>query len=569
MVENEGPSEAWDLEVDVLVVGTGAGAMTAALKAHDEGGDVLLIEKTSQYGGSSAMSSCLLWIPDNHLMPGLGIEDSREEAMEYLRGTTDGIVSDVRLEAFCENGPKMLRYLTDETRVELVGLPEYPDYYPAVKGSKPGGRSVEPQHFDAKLLGDDFLNLRAQNLQMQVIGRLGMTAVEARLVLTGQPGGMMLFMKLIFKYLLDIPWRFRSRRDRNPSGGNALIGMLRLSLKDRGIPLWLDTPARDLVIEDGRVVGMEVERNGQSFRIRARKGVILGAGGFEANQAMREKNLPNPTRAEWTCGNPGNTGDVIEMGVKAGAAVGLMDDAWWGPTSVVPGEEQARMLVIEKSLPGSILVSAKGRRFVNEAAPYIDIVNAMYRTHEAGDPCVPAFFVFDAHYRKKYMCGPVLQRTPDFMIRKLFRNGYMRRANTLEELAREIGVDPEGLKESVTKNNEYARTGIDPDFQRGANIYDQYYGDLAVEPNPCLGPIGEAPFYAIEAFAGELGTKGGLMVDEFARVVTTAGEPIDGLFAIGNCSSAVMGRSYPGAGATIGPATTFGYVAAQEAMRKS
>jgi 3-oxosteroid 1-dehydrogenase len=163
----------------------------------------------------------------------------------------------------------------------------------------------------------------------------------------------------------------------------------------------------------------------------------------------------------------------------------------------------------------------------------------------------------------------VLQRTPDFMIRKLFRNGYMKRANTLEELAREIGVDAEGLKESVAKNNEYARTGIDLEFQRGANIYDQYYGDLAVEPNPCLGPIGEAPFYAIEAFAGELGTKGGLMVDEFARVVTSTGEPIDGLYAIGNCSSAVMGRSYPGAGATIGPATTFGYVAAAEAMRNN
>ena len=217
MVEDESANQGWDEEVDVLVVGSGAGAMTAALRAHDEGGEVLLIEKTSQYGGSSAMSSCLLWIPENHLMPGLGIEDNREDAMEYLRGTTKGDVAEVRLEAFCENGPRMLRYLVEKTRVDVVGLPEYPDYYPAVEGSKPGGRSVEPQHFNAKLLGEDFLNLRAQNLQMQVIGRLGMTAVEARMVLTGQPGGMMLFTKLILKYLMDIPWRFRSRRDRNPS----------------------------------------------------------------------------------------------------------------------------------------------------------------------------------------------------------------------------------------------------------------------------------------------------------------------------------------------------------------
>ena len=568
MVEDESANQGWDEEVDVLVVGSGAGAMTAALRAHDEGGEVLLIEKTSQYGGSSAMSSCLLWIPENHLMPGLGIEDNREDAMEYLRGTTKGDVAEVRLEAFCENGPRMLRYLVEKTRVDVVGLPEYPDYYPAVEGSKPGGRSVEPQHFNAKLLGDDFLNLRAQNLQMQVIGRLGMTAVEARMVLTGQPGGMMLFTKLILKYLMDIPWRFRSRRDRNPSGGNALIGMLRLSLRDREIPLWLNTPARDIVIEDGQVVGMEVEKDGKTFRIRARKGVILAAGGFEANQIMREKYLPNPTRAEWTCGNPGNTGDVIEMGIKAGAAVGLMDDAWWGPTSVVPGEEQARMFVIEKSLPGSILVSQSGKRFVNEAAPYIDIVNAMHKTHEAGDPCVPAFFIFDAEYRKKYMCGPVLQRTPDFMIQKLFRDGYMKKGRTLDELAQQIGVDAEGLKDSVAKNNEYAKSGVDPDFHRGANIYDQYYGDLAVEPNPCLGPIGDGPYYAIEAFAGELGTKGGLMVDELARVVRASGEAVPGLYAIGNCSSAVMGRSYPGAGATIGPATTFGYIAANHAMNE-
>ena len=563
---SEGTLGNWDHEVDVLVVGTGAGGMTAALKARDEGGDVLLIEKTEQYGGSSAMSSCLLWVPNNHLMPGLGIDDNPEDALDYLKGTTKGEVAEARLLAFRDTGPKMLRYLAEKTRVVLVGLPDYPDYYPAVKGSKPGGRSVEPDHFDAKLLGEDFLNMRSQNLQMQVIGRLGMTAVEARMVLTGQPGGMALFAKLIFKYIMDIPWRFRSRRDRNPSGGNALIGMLRISLRDRDVPVWLETPARDIVIEDGRVVGLEVEKDGQSFRIKARKGVIFAAGGFEGNQIMRDKYLPNPTRREWTCGNAANTGDVIEMGIKAGAAVGLMDDAWWGPTSVVPGEEQARMLVIEKSLPGTILVSQKGKRFVNEAAPYGDIVNAMYRTHTPEEACVPAFFIFDAQYRKKYMCGPVLQSTPDFMIGKLFRQGYMKRADTLDELAQQLGVDAEGLKASVAKNNEYAKTGVDPDFHRGDNIYDRYYGDAKVKPNPCLGPIGKPPYYAIEAFAGELGTKGGLMVDERARVVTSSGEVIPGLYAVGNCSSAVMGRSYPGAGGTIGPAATFGYIAALDAM---
>jgi 3-oxosteroid 1-dehydrogenase len=344
--------------------------------------------------------------------------------------------------------------------------------------------------------------------------------------------------------------------------------MLRISLRDRDVPLWLKTPARDLVLEDGRVTGLVAEKDGQPFRIRAVRGVVFAGGGFEGSQAMREKYLPNPTRAEWTAGNPHNTGDVIEMGTRVGAAVQLMDDAWWGPTSVVPGEEQARMLVIEKSLPGSILVSKAGKRFVNEAAPYIDIVNAMYRTHGSGDPCVPAYFVFDATYRKKYMCGPILQGSamPDWMVRRFFRSGYLKKSDTLESLARQIGVDAEGLRASVAKNNEYARTGKDLDFQRGDNIYDRYYGDAQVEPNPCLGPIEKPPFYAIDAVAGDLGTKGGLLTDERARVLTAGGEVVPGLYAIGNCSAAVMGRSYPGAGATIGPACTFGYIAACDAM---
>jgi 3-oxosteroid 1-dehydrogenase len=539
----------WDHEVDVLVVGTGAGAMVAALRAHDQGGSALLIEKTDRYGGSSAMSSCLLWIPNNHLMAGIGVPDSPEEAWEYLEGTTAGVVSEDRLRAYLDMAPKALQWLTENTHVELIALPEYPD-------------------FDARLLGDDFLSMRAQNLQMQVMGRLGMTAVEARAMLTGQPGGMTLFIKLWIKYALDIPWRFRSKRDRNPSGGNALIGMLRLSLMDRDIPLWLNAPARELIVEEGRLTGVAVEREGRTVRVRARRGVILAAGGFEGSQRMREKHLPNPTRREWTCGNPHNTGDLIEMGMQLGAGVDLMDDAWWGPTTVVPGEEQARMLVIEKCLPGSVLVNKRGERFVNEGAPYIDIVNAMYEKHSPETPCVPAYLVFDATYRKKYICGPLLQGSaqPDWMARKLLNQGYLKKSATLEGLAAQLGVDAEGLKATVEKNNAYAVTGKDLEFQRGDSTYDRYYGDAKVEPNPCLGPIEKPPFYAIEAFAGDLGTKGGLKTDARARVLAESGEVIPGLYAIGNCSSSVMGRSYPGAGGTIGPATTFGYVAASDAM---
>jgi len=557
-----------DHEVDVLVVGSGAGAMTAALRAHDGGARVLLIEKTDRYGGASAMSSCVLWIPNNHLMPETGVDDSPEEAFAYLAGTTAGVVAEDRLRAFLDAGPRAVRYLVDDTRVRVAALPEYPDYYPRVEGSKPGARSLEPCHFDARLLGDDFLLMREQNPQMQVMQRLAMTVAEARAVLTGQPGSMALFARLLIQYALDIPFRFRSKRDRNLAMGNALIGMLRVSLRDRDIPLWLQTPAQELVVENGRVVGVVALREGKPCRIRAERAVILAAGGFEGSQAMREKYLPVPSRAEWTCANRDNTGDPINMGISIGAGLDLMDDAWWGPVTVAPGEPFARMFVIEKSLPGAILVNDLGERFVNEGAPYIDVVNAMYTQHHAGTPCVPAHLVFDATFRKKYICGPLLQASvqPDWLVRKLFRIGYVKRADTLEELARQLGVDAAGLAETVQKHNEYARTGQDLAFGRGDTIFDRYYGDAEVGPNPCLAPIETPPFYAMEAYPGELGTKGGLRTDANARVLRETDEVISGLYAIGNCSSSVMGRSYPGAGATIGPAITFGFVAASHAL---
>lgn len=560
---------SFDHHVDVLVVGSGAGAMTAALRAHDAGGRTLVIEKTDRYGGASAMSSCVLWIPNNDLMAEAGVPDSPEEAFDYLTGTIDGRVPEDRLRAYLDAGPRALRYLMDRTRVRVTALPEYPDYYPRVAGSKPGARSLEPCHFDARLLGDEFLRMRDQNPQMQVMGRLAMTVSEARAVLTGQPGSMALFARLMFKYALDLPFRFRSKRDRNLAMGNALIGMLRLSLRDRGVPLWLETPARELVVEDGRVVGVVAQREGRPIRIRADRGVILAAGGFEGSQAMREKYLPHPTSVEWTCANRHNTGDPINMGLAIGAGVDLMDDAWWGPVTVPLGESFARMFVIEKSLPGAILVNDRGERFVNEGAPYIDVVNAMYAQHHSGTPCVPAHLIFDSTFRKKYICGPLLQATvqPDWMARKLFRVGYVKRADTLDGIAGQLGIDAAGLAKTVHKLNDYARTGQDLEFGRGDTDFDRYYGDAEVGPNPCLAPIVTPPFYAIEAYPGELGTKGGLRTDARARVLSETGEPIPGLYAIGNCSSSVMGRSYPGAGATIGPAITFGFVAASDALQ--
>jgi len=559
--------ETWDEEFDLLVIGSGAGAMTTGIVAHDRRASVLLIEKSDRYGGSSAMSGGSLWIPQSHFMGEAGIEDSREDALAYLEEITAGEVDQAKLEAYVDTAPEAVRYLADHAQLRMYSMPAYPDYYPRAKGSKPGGRSLDPETFDARGLGDDLLSMRNQNLQMLVMGRMFMTIPESRTMLTRAPGWIGLLMRLVVRYILDLPWRFKSKRDRFLAMGNSLVGMLRQAILDRGIRLWLETGAREFIVEDGKVVGVVAEREGQSLRIRARKGVVIAAGGFEGNQAMREKYLPGPTRVEWTCANKSNTGDLIELARDLGAGIEFMDEGWWGPVTVAPGEENARMLVIEKSLPGSVMVNKLGKRFVNEAAPYIDVVNAQYAddSHEA--PCVPCYLVFDARFRKSYPVGPMLPgaQQPDFFMGQMLRDGYLKKANTVRELAEKMEVDAENLEATIARCNEFAKTGKDLDFGRGDTVFDQYYGDENVKPNPCLAPIVEAPFYGMEAYPGELGTKGGIRTDARARVLTEAGDVIPGLYAIGNSSSPVMGRTYAGAGAPLGPATTFGYIAARDA----
>lgn len=567
-MSNDGQATNWDHTVDLLVIGSGAGAMTAALFSHDRGAKVLIIEKDEYYGGSTAMSGGALWIPNNHLMEGVDVKDTPEEALTYLKHITEGVVPDERLEAYVKYGPEMVKDLCEKSQIELQALPQYADYYPEVQGGKSGARTIEPVTFDARRLGKDFYQLREPALQTLIMKRIAQTAKQGHVLLCQSPGWKGLMFKLMASYWFDIGGRFKTKRDRNLTLGNALIGMLRLSLLERDVPLWLETPAREFIVEDGRVVGVMAEKEGQAVRIRATRGVVLGAGGFESNAEMRKKYLPNPTEAAWTCGSPCNTGDVINMGVALGAALELMDDAWWGPTTVVPGEDQARMLVVEKSLPGCMFVNRKGDRFVDEAAPYIDIVNAMYRVNTPEAPSVPAYMVFDANYRKKYICGPIMPsaQQPDWMLPKEYKQGYLYKDDTLEGLAEQMGIDAKGLQATIEKMNTYAETGKDLDFKKGDSLYDRYYGDPRIEPNPCLASIDKPPFYGLEIQAGDLGTKGGLKTDARARVLNEAGDVIPGLYAVGNCSGSVMGHTYPGAGSTIGPAMTFGYVAAMDAV---
>lgn len=560
----------WDHTVDVLVIGSGAGAMVAALTAHDRGASTLLIEKSDLYGGSSAKSGGGLWIPNNHLMREAGLEDSPTAAMDYLKAVTRGIEPEDRLQAFVQYAPEMLRYLAERTRFKPQCMRKYPDYYPGRPGWRGGGRGLESAYFDARSLGAaEFQRMLAYPGAL-MMGRYNVTINDAHDMLTRHPGWAKNTLKVFGKYWLDLPWRFRSRRCRDLAAGAALVASLRRSLMDRDIPLWLGTPARDLVCEGGRVTGVVAERGGRALRIGAKRGVVLAAGGFESNQALRQRYLPQPTDTAWTIGNAHNTGDALTLGQAVGAKIDFMATCCWMPISPVPGWESPISILFERTLPGGYIVNRRGARFVNEALPYIDAVEGIYASNRPEAPTVPSWLICDADFRRKYPFGPLLPANaqPDWMVPRRLRS-FMTKADSLDELARLTGIDAAGLKDTVTKVNQYARTGVDLDFHRGDSAYDRFYGDPAVGPNPTLGPVEKPPFYAMSVYPGDLGTTGGLKTDVHARVVTEKGDAIPGIYAVGNCSASAIAGTYPGPGSTLGPATTFAYIAARHLTQAS
>ena len=558
-------SPEWDQSCDVLVVGSGAGAMTAALRAHDLGLKVLVVEKSDRFGGTSAISGGGIWIPCNHRIAALGGQDTAEEAIAYIRAVTNGEVDDGRIEAYVEHGHRAIKYLEMNSRVRFEAQAAYADYYPEVPGGKPGYRSMDPGPFDARELGEDFMRLREPSPGTLMLGRMTMTMKEARVLLCRGPGWVGLTMKVMWRYWRDLGWRLRSRRDRFLTLGNALVAALRASLKDRDVALQLECRLEKLVEEGGRIVGAELVHQGRSLRVETRCGVILGAGGFERNQAMRAQYHPEPSRSDWSATPPFNTGDAIRAGQALGARTALMDHSWWAPTTHVEGEEKQRALFVERNLPGCIMVNSAGERFVNEGAPYTDIVYAMYGSNREGATSVPCWLIFDADYRHKYPCGALLPgyAMPDSRVPAHLKS-YFHKADSLVELARAIGVDEAGLMRTVERFNPMAEAGSDLDFHKGDSLFDRYYGDPSVTPNPCLAPLVKAPFYAVKVDAGDIGTKGGLLTDVHARVLREDGAPITGLYAIGNSAASMMGRTYPGAGSTIGPAMVFGFRAAED-----
>jgi 3-oxosteroid 1-dehydrogenase len=542
-----------DAEFDVVVVGSGAAGMTAALTAVHHGLSVVVIEKTDRFGGSTARSGGGLWIPGNEVLRRAGVADTPEQASAYLAHVVDGCVSPARQRALLEHGPAMLAFVRANTPVDFAWVPGYADYYPEAPGGLAKGRSIEPIPFDGRALGAELGNLSPPYLPLPA--GVTITQRDYRWLSLGprHPRAMLAAARVAGRLT-----RARLLRQRPLSMGQALAAGLRAGLQSKQVPVWLSTPMTGLHLDGDRVAGVEALRDGAPAIILARRGVILAAGGFERNEQMRKEYQREPIGVAWTTGATGNTGDAITAGEAAGAALDLMDDAWWGPS--IPMPSGPFFCLAERSLPGCMFVNGAGQRFVNESAPYVDTVHAMYAGHRAGNPHIPCWMITDQRYRDTYVFAglPPGKRLP----RRWYTVGAVYQAPALAGLAAQIGVAAGALAVTVERFNEFARTGRDLDFQRGDSAYDNYYGDPRRKPNPNLAPLAKPPFYAIKIVPGDLGTKGGLRTDERARVLRADGAAIGGLYAAGNTSAAVMGHSYAGAGATIGPAMTFGYLAA-------
>jgi 3-oxosteroid 1-dehydrogenase len=552
----------WQKEVDVLVIGSGAGGLLCALVASHNHADVLIVEKEKLWGGTSATSGAGIWIPASDQAKAAGFEDKTSDAFKYVRKLSAKNVPDANIRAFVDNAAPMLRWLGEHSSIEYHAFP-YPDYHAENPGGSPSGfRTHMPSPIDGKQLGKDVETLRFASPAACLFGYLNWHFDETYIMLFRAPGWWWHLTKSLARYWFDWPFRFKSRKDRRLTLGNALVGGLRIALKERNVPLWLNSPMEALILDKGKVTGAVICKDGESIRIKANKAVILAAGGFDKNQAMRDEHAPLYRNAQYSGGTGGNTGDSIRAGQDIGAQTLNLQSTWAAPVFYVPGEPGGRLSTIERALPGCIMVNQNGKRYLNEAASYHITGQAMARREKEHGDASPTWFVFDHTYRHLYPAGPVYPLMPDWMHRGEVR-AMLKSGRTIEELAGEINVDPARLAATVERFNAYAAKGEDPDFHRGDAAYDKMYGDPRVTPNPCLRPLSKGPFYALPMYPGDIGTNGGLLTNDKAQVIGKGGKPVPGLYAIGNNAASAMGESYPGAGVTIGPAMTFGFVAAK------
>ncbi|MGO3326953.1 3-oxosteroid 1-dehydrogenase [Gordonia sp. (in: high G+C Gram-positive bacteria)] len=551
-------------EFDVIVVGAGAAGLSAALTAKTKGLQTVLIEKSPYWGGSTSRSGGGVWIPNNSVLRRDGVEDTVEEARRYVHSIIGEHTPAERIDAYIDRGPEALDYLMAHAPLDLEWVKGYSDYYPEAPGGRSGGRSVEPKPFDASRLGEDLDTLHPQYTKAP----LNMVVLQSdyRWLNIGMRHwrGVQRMLKVALRFFVA-----RTRGKKMIAMGAALAAELLLGCRQAGVDIRLNTPLTDLIVEDGKVVGVVAEVDGVPTRLFARRGVILGSGGFENNETMRAEYQRAPISTDWTTGAPSNTGDGIKAAMKTGAGVAIMDDAWWGPT--IPLPKGPWFALSERSVPGSFIVNERGQRFMNESLPYVEAVHQMYGGEfgqgEGPGENVPSWLIFDQRCRNRYMFAGVTARQP--LPKSWLKSGVVVKAASIAELAEKTGLPADALAETTSRFNGFARAGKDDDFHRGDSAYDHYYGDITNKPNPSLGTVDKGPFYAATMVPGDLGTKGGVTTDVAGRVLREDGSVIEGLYASGNTSAPVMGHTYAGPGATIGPAMVFGYLAALDAAAES
>ncbi len=553
---------SWDSTFDVVVIGSGGGGLVAALTAAETGAGVLVVEKQALIGGSTAMSGGVVWVPNNPVMRAAGVPDSYEDAMAHF----EAVVGDVgpassyqRRQMFLTAGVDMLAFL-QKLGIRFAYCRGYSDYYSNAKGGVDEGRAVEPAPWNANVLGE-----WGSKLQAGLAKTLGMAVMtnEAR-SLSNYNRSLRAFA-VATRVALRTAGAKATRRELLTNGA-ALIGQLLKLALDRGVAVWTDSPFEDLVVSDGNVVGVRVSHDGKTVQVAARSGVLISAGGFAHSAEMRtEYGGDQPNQAKWTMSNPGDTGEAIQAAMRLGAKTDLMDEAWWLP-SPRTGRFGASTLDQARQRPRTMYVDAAGRRFVNESNSYMEVGKAMY-ARDKTSRAVPCWLIFDDRYRKRYAH---VRSHPGWFPKEFRDSGRLKQAASIPALAELCGIDPAGLADTVATFNGPAAKGLDPEFGRGESAYNKALGDPSRKvANPCVEPIDEAPFYAVEVLPGDVGTCGGLLTDEHARVLDQSDRPIPGLYATGNSTATVMGRHYLGPGASIANSMVFGYVAARCATQEA
>ncbi|ODR25198.1 3-ketosteroid-delta-1-dehydrogenase [Mycolicibacterium porcinum] len=551
-----------DSEVDLLVVGSGTG-LAAALAAHELGLSVLVVEKSSHVGGSTARSGGALWLPASQVIEECGGTDPSRRAHTYLEAVVADSAPQQRSTAYLGNLPATVDMLRRTTPMKLFWAKEYSDYHPEAPGGSAAGRTCECRPLDTSILGEYLPDLRPGVMEVKI--PMPTTGADYRwlnLMSRVPRKGLPTVLKRLAQGLGGL-----ALGKRYAAGGQALAAGLFAGAIRAGIPIWLDTSLTELVTEGDRVTGAIVEHGGKRLAVTARRGVVLAAGGFDHDMDMRRKFQSESLGSNLSLGAESNTGDAIRLGQDAGADIALMDQSWWFPAvAPLPGSAPAVMLA-ERSLPGSFIVDHNGHRFANESADYMSFGQRVLELEASGTPVESMWIVFDQKYRNSYVfAAELFPRMP--IPQTWYDAGIAVKADSFDDLATKMQVPVEDFVATVTRFNENAFAGEDPDFERGRSAYDRYYGDPTVTPNPNLRPLVKGPFYAVKMVLSDLGTCGGLRADDRARVLREDGTVIDGLYAIGNTAANAFGHTYPGAGATIAQGLVYGYIAARDAAEE-